>query len=215
MSESYTVREDKFTKPETIGFLENWATTNEIIVKGLEYNVESIDKDSYNGLEAKSVTKVVSQDENKTILISKLYIKDTNKEDNEYVLDLKQHVTIEHYDSIENIKNEYAKDLNSFSFLKNMIITNYNYNLICETEDYDEFGLVREELEDKRYRKVTLCRQFDDNLTILEVKNQIEDVLHYVTESLKDFENMFYSWHRFFDCDGNLSCEITIYQIIK
>ena len=210
----YTTQENTITKPKIIGFLGNWATTNEIITKGYDYNVTSYDKDTYFGHEAKSIARVISQDDDKTVVISELYIKDKDSDD-EYLLDFKQKVTIKHYDSLENIKKEYENDLKYFNFLKNMLITNYNYKLVEENIDYDEFGLEDEILTSKKYRQASFSYQFNDDLTIREIKENIEDVLYYVKESLKNFENMSYTWHRYFDCNNKLCCMIEIYQVIK
>lgn len=208
-TEKYSSSEDIICKPQIIGFLKNWYTTNEIIVQGCDFKVSSSDEDSYS-FECKSETEVVSQTETETVVVSKLYIRE---EDNPFKLDFYQKVIIKHYDSLENIKKEYYSDLEQFNSLKNLFITNYNYELIEESVEYDEFGFSYDQLENKRYRRVKLIKVFDDNLTISEIKQQVTDDVLVLEDNETD--TMFHSVCRYFNCDDNLCIELKVYQNIK
>lgn len=207
--DTYTVEEDT-EHSHCIGFLNEYATLKEIISKGTDFKVESMETDFINDDKYRVVAWVSEQTEHQTIVESEGYL---TSEGNEY-MDCKLDIIINHTPSAENISNEYENDLATSKLLK-FQLESYGYSSIFEEEDYDEYGLTTE-TENVRYRLITGKKTFSDNKTVKCINDEIDeaynDIKQGIDNQLKDCK---ITESRYINREAQIVSKFRIIQIIK
>lgn len=209
-TENYGMVKDTFDITDTnhyiIGFLNNWVTLKEAVALGLNYQAESIDGDFH------SKTKVTHQDNDKTIISSKLF----KNVDGENLLDYEQILTICHKDLLKEIKKEYDADLSFFNHIRNMMVDDYGYQVIEQETVYDEFGFHYDNTENVKFRRIVFIKKYPLSLTVEGINNMVNEEFKYIEQSSKLTDCLYVRKGQYFEYHTQIPCnKIEFVQKIK
>lgn len=216
-TEDYKVYNQEFTYEdgETWDFIgyDNEISFNQIVAQGINFNKVIIEQDDW--LTHIEYSQVIKQDNNETIMHTRLLTNYYTDDINKFELDAEQYITIKHNKPLSEIKRDYAKEKNLFKSLK-QILSHKGYIEVTEKcchcdECYD---CINRQKRKEQYQKFSMQREFTDEQTIGEVKNIFDSNYESIQELAKAFFNAETHYHLFFTEQGAIG-EIEVKHYIK
>lgn len=170
-----------------IGY-KNDVSFNEIIAKGINFQKTIIHQDDNDWLCHIEYAQVIDQDNEKTVMYSRLLTNYDTDDINQFELDCDSCITIHHNKELSQIKNDYKNENKLLEQFQNLLETKGYEKEIPKCINCDECYDCLNRANTPKYNKITLFKTFNDNQTIGEAKRIFDDDCAIA----KEFSNKFF-----------------------